>query len=46
MHATGVLTESGDLVGLIGDVTSRELLMEVELSNYGAVVEPMVKGRH
>ena len=42
---TGALIELGDLVSCIGDVASRALLGEVELSDDGAVVEPMIEGR-
>ena len=38
----GVLTEPGDLVSHIGDVASRALLKEVELSDNGVVVKCIV----
>ena len=46
VHVTVFLVEVGDLVRCIGDVASRALLKELHLSRNGAVVEPMVKGRH
>ena len=43
--ATGVLAESGNLASRILGVASCALLGEVELSDDGAVVEPMIEGR-
>ena len=45
MCATGLLAESGDLVSFIEDSALRALLEEVEISDNGAVVELMIKGR-
>ena len=41
---TGVLAEVGNLVSCIGDVASCVLLKEVDIYEYGSVVEPMVEG--
>ena len=45
LPTTGVLTESGDLVSCIGDVASCAIPEKVDISDDGAVVEPMVEGR-
>ena len=41
-----VLTASGDLVSCIGDVAWCDFLVEVEISDYGTIVEPIVEGVH
>ena len=41
----GVLVELGDLVSHIQDVASRTIIKEIEISDNGKFVEPMVKGR-
>ena len=45
VHATGVLTESVDLVSHIEDVASRALFKEGEIHGNIEVMEPMVEGR-
>ena len=45
MCIMGVLVELGDLVSRIQDVASRTIIKEIEISDNGKFVEPMVKGR-
>ena len=42
----GFLAEAGDLVICMGDVALHDILEEVDISDDGAAVEPVVEGRH
>ena len=44
VRVMGVLSEARDLVSRIGDVTSRDLINETDISEDRAVVEPVFKG--
>ena len=45
VHEMGLISEVGNLVSCIGCVSERALIGEFELSDNGAVSEPMVIGR-
>ena len=44
VRVTEVLTESGDLVGRIGDVAWCDFLVEVEIYENGTILESIIKG--
>ena len=45
VRAAGVLTELGNLVSSIEDVTCRELLGELDLTNDRILAETIIEGR-